>query len=549
MAAKSKSDNIEKEKRMQNAIRAFKRNKNSTIVTLAEQFNVPRTTLNNRIKGRKSRRESHEKLQALTPPEERELARWISKLSITGFAPNHRLVKEMAQCIRNRRTRHDKDNPDKTISLGKNWVPHFLRRYPHLQTVTAHGIEASRIEGTSHETLQKWFDVYRKEVVEDPNVHEKNVYNMDESGFSIGVIKAGRVIIDSALKSNYRAQPGRQEWVTVIECICVDGSAISPYVIFKGQSVNTKWIPNNIGPTWRIAAGPSGWTSHMKGLDWLRTIFGPETKAKAGDLPRVLICDGHDSHLTGDFIQYCMENNIKLLVLPAHSSHFTQPLDIGIFSPLKEYLSQEVQKYVNTKVATLLKVEWLESYVTAREKAFRPANVFGSWKGAGLSPFNPRKVIQRITPNTPLPASPPLPATAITTPYDIVFITSSPADADALQTANTALKEAVRSLGSPIQNYIDRVSVRLQRLEARVVVLEDEKNKAEGILSHRSRRESGKRGILKDLHSVALPEVLEKVRIEEKKVEERKSKGKKKSTTEPTEPAEINQVAEQDVEE
>ena len=75
----------------------------------------------------------------------------------------------------------------------------------------AHIIEASRIEGTSRERLEKWFTVYRKEVIEDPMVLDENVYNMDESEFSIETIKAGCVIIHSKLKSSYRAQPGRQE--------------------------------------------------------------------------------------------------------------------------------------------------------------------------------------------------------------------------------------------------------------------------------------------------------------------------------------------------
>ena len=34
-------------------------------------------------------------------------------------------------------------------------------------------------------------------MVNDPDVLLENVYNMDESGFSIGTIKAGCVIVDS----------------------------------------------------------------------------------------------------------------------------------------------------------------------------------------------------------------------------------------------------------------------------------------------------------------------------------------------------------------
>ena len=53
-----------------------------------------------------------------------------------------------------------------------------------------------------------WFSVYQAEVLNDPKVLDENVYNMDESGFSIGTIKAGRVVVDSQIHSKYRAQPG-----------------------------------------------------------------------------------------------------------------------------------------------------------------------------------------------------------------------------------------------------------------------------------------------------------------------------------------------------
>ena len=74
-------------------------------------------------------------------------------------------------------------------------------------------------------------------MVNDPDVLLENIYNMDESGFSIGTIKAGRVIVDSKAPNQFQAQPGRHEWVTVVECIC---TSIPPYVIFKGKDLNLK---------------------------------------------------------------------------------------------------------------------------------------------------------------------------------------------------------------------------------------------------------------------------------------------------------------------
>ena len=61
---------------------------------------------------------------------------------------------------------------------------------------------------------------------------------MDESGFAIGTTQAGRAIINTKVRSQLQAHPGRQEWVLVVECICADGTAISPLVIFKGKSLS-----------------------------------------------------------------------------------------------------------------------------------------------------------------------------------------------------------------------------------------------------------------------------------------------------------------------
>ena len=44
----------------------------------------------------------------------------------------------------------------------------------------------------------------------------------------------------------------------------------------------------------------------------------------------------------GQFIRYCMDNNIKWMILLRHSSHLTQRLDIAVFGPLKKYLKFDV---------------------------------------------------------------------------------------------------------------------------------------------------------------------------------------------------------------
>ena len=88
--------------------------------------------------------------------------------------------------------------------------------------------------------LENWF-IELSRIVQDFNILPENIYNMDETGFNIGDFEARHVVINISVNSRYQAQPGRQEWVTSIECICPDGTAISPLIVFRGKNLSTQW--------------------------------------------------------------------------------------------------------------------------------------------------------------------------------------------------------------------------------------------------------------------------------------------------------------------
>jgi hypothetical protein len=82
-----------------------------------------------------------------------------------------------------------------------------------------------------------------------------------------------------------------------------------------------------------------------------------------------------------------MENNVKLLVLPLNFSNFAQPFDIGIFSPLNKYASQEIEPFVCTNHTQIQKLKWLSAYVKAQEYTFTQLNFKSTWARVGLEPF------------------------------------------------------------------------------------------------------------------------------------------------------------------
>jgi len=60
-----------------------------------------------------------------------------------------------------------------------------------------------------------------------------------------------------------------------------------------------------------------------------------------------------------------MQNNIILLQLPPHISHLLQLLDVGLFGPVKTFLSQELKRQTIVGVSRILKAEWVEEYAEA----------------------------------------------------------------------------------------------------------------------------------------------------------------------------------------
>jgi hypothetical protein len=164
--------------------------------------------------------------------------------------------------------------------------------------------------------------------------------------------------------------------------------------------------------------------------------------------------DGHGSHITLEFIAHCREHKIILLRLIPHTSHLCQPLDVGLFRPLKGALSSRLALLLQTEISPIRKPEWLKAFAEAREDAFTTENVLGGWLSAGLLPFNPEEVLQHIQvpppaePPTPIFQTPPSPSdpNSLLDPalFNSSLLTSSPLNAEAFRKTASALRNEVQ---------------------------------------------------------------------------------------------------------
>ncbi|XP_053403159.1 uncharacterized protein LOC128558274 [Mercenaria mercenaria] len=95
------------------------------------------------------------------------------------------------------------------------------------------------------------------------------------------------------------------------------------------------------------------------------------------------------SHISIILTDWDKQLNIILFVLPPHSSHFTQTLDVAISGPFKKMYSQECQKYMKLNPGiNITKYSIAELTSKPYLKALTPENLISAFRRTGIFPFN-----------------------------------------------------------------------------------------------------------------------------------------------------------------
>lgn len=75
-------------------------------------------------------------------------------------------------------------------------------------------------------------------------------------------------------------------------------------------------------------------------------------------------------------------------MLPPHTTHVTQPLDVGLFGPLAHYYSKEVDDYIRWGNQSLAREDFEGLLARARDKAYTKRTIKRAWVKAGLVPLD-----------------------------------------------------------------------------------------------------------------------------------------------------------------
>ena len=139
---------------------------------------------------------------------------------------------------------------------------------------------------------------------------------------------------------------GRSSTVTIIAGRNAIGNSLPPYFVFSGK----RWNPKFLKGEEMSDKGNNKITELRLSNTTIFNNYVTKHFAKYGNISKsdstLLLYDWHRSHINLTLTDWAKKHNVVLFVLPPHTIHLTQPLDVWAFGPLKSMYSKECQMYL-----------------------------------------------------------------------------------------------------------------------------------------------------------------------------------------------------------
>ncbi|RMZ67760.1 pogo transposable element [Pyrenophora seminiperda CCB06] len=108
-----------------------------------------------------------------------------------------------------------------------------------------------------------------------------------------------------------------------------------------------------------------------------------------------------------DFIEYCHQNRILLMIYPPHSTHTLQQLNVVMFKPLSSAYTGQVAAFME-RCQGLTSMSRRDSYpmfLAAWEASFKEETILKAFEATGISPFEPQVILKSFDTRQPTQGS------------------------------------------------------------------------------------------------------------------------------------------------
>ena len=276
------------------------------------------------------------------------------------------------------------------------WYYNFMARNSHIvEKRKESSLENSRAKVTSKQ-LDEWFNNYKKFVSQLHLLDQpQRIYKADESGFSMGS-KPSSVI--GPTKKNCPSNPPHlcgqtKKRLTGMFCANAEGDVIPPFLVYP-QPKPTAYDPligSRNGTV--IEYTEKGWMNSKTFLEFLKHF----NKYACSKRPVILLVDSVSSHMSIEVFTFAKSNGIELYRLQPNATHFLQPLDNGVFGPLKKIWYQTVRNFTKEHPGQSIGKETFAAKLNeAFMQFYKPLTVANSFKTTGIFPVDRSRISENI---------------------------------------------------------------------------------------------------------------------------------------------------------
>jgi hypothetical protein len=432
--------NEEIEKRILQALDYVSSDSKINFSQLARDFRVPYQRLRARANGRKSLHQTAAKNFKLTLEQDSAIEAYIKRLDQLNICARPMMVVACANSLLRLANRKSAEGPPPTVN--QRWLKRWLQRRPELHIKRQRRLEMDRLLSHDHYDIKDWYDGYWR-LRQQHGILDADVWNMDETGFRIGIGKDQWIITYHPKKRHFLASPDDRTSLTMVECVSGAAQVIPPLIILEGSAFLERYF-TDLPDEYLVAMSETGYNNDELGYAWAKHFVRYSAQNQKGNV-RMLLFDGFDAHCTREFLEVLEDNRVIPYRLPPHSSHLLQPLDVGPFQPYKHWHAEAVDMATRLGCTSFNKVEFLAAVKSIRKKTFTTPSISRGWRLTGLIPYKPSMVLDKIKAENPRHAMRPSTPSRQTPP----LLSSSPRLMETPQTLRSLKKNIDNLLGDP----------------------------------------------------------------------------------------------------
>jgi hypothetical protein len=89
-------------------------------------------------------------------------------------------------------------------------------------------------------------------------------------------------------------------WTSFLKAVTATGRLLKPGIILKGKELRQRRFIDELKEVadWYYITSDNGWTDNHIAIEWLREVYLPQTQPEDESDARLIILDGHRSHVS-----------------------------------------------------------------------------------------------------------------------------------------------------------------------------------------------------------------------------------------------------------